>query len=69
MCSSDLPRGEFVILVSANTEKPKQLAWPELIQLVNNVVKQGKSKKDAIKQIAKNYHVSKNELYDKYHQK
>lgn len=63
------PRGEFVILVSANTEKPKQLAWPELIQLVNNVVKQGKSKKDAIKQIAKNYHVSKNELYDKYHQK
>ena len=62
-------RGEFVILVSANTEKPKQLAWPELIQLVNNVVKQGKSKKDAIKQIAKNYHVSKNELYDKYHQK
>jgi len=63
------PRGEFVILVSPNTKKPKQLAWPELIQLVNNVVKQGKSKKDAIKQVAKNYHVSKNELYDKYHQK
>ena len=63
------PRGEFVILVSPNTKKPKQLAWPELTQLVNNVVKQGKSKKDAIKQVAKNYHVSKNELYDKYHQK
>lgn len=62
------PRGEFVILISPNTAAPKQLSWPELIALVNKLVNQGKSKKDAIKEIAKEHHVSKNELYDQYHQ-
>lgn len=62
------PRGEFVILVSPNTEVPKQLSWSELIKLVNQLVKTGKSKKDAIKEVAKEHHVSKNELYDAYHQ-
>lgn len=62
------PRGEFVILVSPNTEEPEQLSWPELIKLVNDLVEKGNSKKDAIKQVAKQNHVSKNELYDQYHQ-
>lgn len=62
------PRGEFVILVSPNTEAPKQLSWAELINLVNGLVEKGESKKDAIKQVAKEHHVSKNELYDQYHQ-
>lgn len=66
--TQNAPRGEFVILVSPNTEAPKQLSWSELIKLVDQVVKQGKSKKDAIKEVAKKHHVSKNELYDKYHQ-
>ena len=65
---NNAPRGEFVILVSPNTEAPKQLSWEELIKLVNDLVDQGKSKKDAIKQVAKEHHVSKNELYDQYHQ-
>lgn len=66
--AKNAPRGEFVILISPNTEAPKQLSWPELIRLVNNLVDQGKSKKDAIKQVAKEHQVSKNELYDQYHQ-
>lgn len=66
--AQNAPRGEFVILVSPNTEAPKQLSWPELIDLVNTLVEKGKSKKDAIKQVAKENHVSKNELYDQYHQ-
>ncbi len=65
---NNAPRGEFVILVSPNTEAPKQLSWPELIKLVDGLVDQGKSKKDAIKEVAKEHHVSKNELYDEYHQ-
>lgn len=65
---NNAPRGEFVILVSPNTEVPKQLSWPELIELVNQLVAQGKSKKDAIKEVAKQHNVSKNELYDEYHQ-
>lgn len=62
------PRGEFVILVSPNTESSKQLSWAELVDLVNDLVENGQSKKDAIKQVAKEHHVSKNELYDQYHQ-
>lgn len=63
------PRGEFVILVSPNEEKEQVLDWDELIKKVDALVTAGSYKKDAIKQVAKEYHVSKNELYDRYHQK
>ncbi|GHV98198.1 ribosomal RNA small subunit methyltransferase I [Lactobacillus nasalidis] len=61
------PRGEFVVLVSPNTEE-KALDWDELVDLVKEQVAGGVSKKDAIKQVAKAQGVSKNELYDRYHQ-
>ncbi len=66
--AQNAPRGEFVILISPNTAAPKTLSTKELIALVDNLVKKGKSKKDAIKEVAKENHVSKNELYDEYHQ-
>lgn len=62
------PRGEFVVLVSPNQEQHVQASWPELIAMVDCLVAQGQSKKDAIKQVAKENLVSKNELYDQYHQ-
>ncbi|CCI85235.1 tetrapyrrole methylase [Lactobacillus pasteurii DSM 23907 = CRBIP 24.76] len=62
------PRGEFVILVSPNEDEPEQLSWEELVKLVDQEVVRGISKKDAIKQVAKVNRVSKNELYDHYHQ-
>ncbi len=65
--AQNAPRGEFVILISPNTAAPKTLSTKELIALVDNLVKKGKSKKDAIKEVAKENHVSKNELYDEYH--
>lgn len=67
--SENQPRGEFVILVSHNTEQTEQLSWPELIELVDERVDQGESKKSAIKEVAQANQVSKNELYDRYHQK
>lgn len=67
--SENQPRGEFVILVSPNTEETEQLSWPELIELVDERVDQGESKKSAIKEVAQANQVSKNELYDRYHQK
>ena len=67
--SENQPRGEFVILVSPNTEETEQLSWPELIELVDKRVDQGESKKSAIKEVAQANQVSKNELYDRYHQK
>ena len=62
------PRGEFVVLVSPNEEEEKQLSWDELTKQVADQVAAGESKKDAIKSVAKANKVSKNELYDKYHQ-
>lgn len=62
------PRGEFVVLVSPSEEQEKVLSWPELIKQVDELVAQNISKKDAIKSVAKKNKVSKNELYDKYHQ-
>ncbi len=67
--SENQPRGEFVILVSPNAEETEQLSWPELIELVDERVDQGESKKSAIKEVAQANQVSKNELYDRYHQK
>lgn len=66
--AQNAPRGEFVILISPNTDAPKTLSTKELIALVNQLVEAGKSKKDAIKQVAKENNISKNKLYDEYHQ-
>lgn len=63
------PRGEFVILVSPNYKEQEQLSWDELIALVDQRVQLGDSKKVAIKEVAQANNVSKNELYDRYHQK
>lgn len=63
------PRGEFVVLVSPNTIEEKQLSWSELIKSVNLLVDKGESKKSAIKTVAQENNVSKNELYERYHQK
>lgn len=63
------PRGEFVILVSPNAKEQEQLSWGELIALVDQRVQLGDSKKVAIKEVAQANNVSKNGLYDRYHQK
>ena len=63
------PRGEFVVLISPNTAQEMQLSWTELIKAVNRLVDTGESKKSAIKTVAQENNVSKNELYERYHQK
>ena len=63
------PRGEFVVLISPNAAQETQLSWAELIKSVNRLVDKGESKKSAIKTVAQENNVSKNELYERYHQK
>ena len=63
------PRGEFVVLISPNADQETQLSWAELIKAVNRLVDTGESKKSAIKTVAQENNVSKNELYERYHQK
>ena len=63
------PRGEFVVLISPNDAQETQLSWAELIKAVNRLVDKGESKKSAIKLVAQENNISKNELYERYHQK
>lgn len=66
--TQNAPRGEFVILVSPNMQEAEQVSWPELISLVDKRVAKGESKKSAIKEVAQANGISKNQLYDRYHQ-
>lgn len=66
--TQNAPRGEFVILVSPNMQEAEHLSWPELISLVDKRVAKGESKKSAIKEVAQANGISKNQLYDRYHQ-
>ena len=44
-------------------EEDKQINYQEII---NNLLKKGYSKRDAIKEISDRYNVSKNKLYNEY---
>lgn len=61
------PKGEFVILVGPSQVEQKPVELSELLPLIDQQVERGVSKKDAIKQVASEYQVSKNDLYDAYH--
>lgn len=62
------PRGEYVVLVSPAPAKKAVVDWDSLCQQVDRLVASGRSKKDAIKAVAKAADVSKNQLYDRYHE-
>lgn len=53
-------RGEFVLIVDGKTESEVEV---DLVKEVENLVALGLNKMDAIKQVAKEYSVKKNELY------
>lgn len=59
-------KGEIVVLVEGCKEEKKQIDEVDLIQEVDNLVKNGLKTKAAVKEIADKYQVSKNDLYNKY---
>ena len=64
---NNAPRGEYVVLVEPaqpQAEKPADLE--ALADQVQNLVADGSFAKDAIKQVAKDHGVPKNQLYDFY---
>ncbi|KRN04221.1 16S rRNA (cytidine(1402)-2'-O)-methyltransferase [Holzapfeliella floricola] len=64
------PRGEYVLLIEGMQEaSEEEISSEDLVVKVDQKVAAGVSKKDAIKEIAKQYKISKNELYDLYHRK
>lgn len=59
------PRGEFVLIVEGGEEaKEEALTLEAAIALVEELLEQGMSKKDAVKQVAKETGFPKNSLYD-----
>jgi 16S rRNA (cytidine1402-2'-O)-methyltransferase len=59
----DRIKGEIVLVVDGCTETEDTNNYEELI---NNLIKSGYSKRDAIKEIAERYNVSKNKLYNEF---
>ena len=59
------PRGEFVLVVAGAPDEPKQAATAEdAAARVAELVEGGMSRKDAIKQTAKELDLPKNVVYD-----
>ena len=60
-------KGEMVIVVNKNEKEISISINKDMIEEINQLIKQNITKKEAIKQIALKYNVSKNELYNYYH--
>ncbi|MBR3324491.1 MAG: 16S rRNA (cytidine(1402)-2'-O)-methyltransferase [Clostridia bacterium] len=61
------PKGEYIVLIKGEkTEKKNDLSFLTLEQHYEFYEKQGYSKKEIIKKIAKDRNVSKNEIYQKF---
>ncbi|MCE4957933.1 16S rRNA (cytidine(1402)-2'-O)-methyltransferase [Macrococcoides caseolyticum] len=62
-------KGEFVIVIEGNTGDNSVNWWSELTieAHVNHYVKEGLRNKEAIKQVALDRHMKKNEVYQIYH--
>ena len=59
----DRIKGEIVLVVDGSTETEDNNNYEELI---NNLINKGYSKRDAIKEIAERYNISKNKLYNEF---
>lgn len=60
-------KGEMVVILEGNKEEEKY-ENQEIIEYVNDYINKGDSKKEAIKKVALNCNVNKNEVYRIYHE-
>ena len=59
------PKGEFVLVVAgAEPPKAEEITQDDITRQIGNLMKQGISRKDAIKQTAKDLNIPKNVVYD-----
>lgn len=61
-------KGEMVLVVEGSTGQMQEVSMEEMLQFIEEEIDKGLSAKEAIKKTAQEFHVSKNELYDFYHQ-
>ncbi len=57
------PKGEFVLVVEGAKKQQKIYTESEIKDILNEYLKQGLSKKDAVKKISQDLKINKNELY------
>lgn len=62
--SENEPKGEFVLVVRGAEENEHVISMDEALELVRSLQGEGKSLKDAVKRVASDHGLSKNELYD-----
>lgn len=61
-------KGEIVLLVEGKKDDEVIIDYNILVDKINDKIKEGIKAKQAINDIAKDYNISKNELYNYYHQ-
>lgn len=59
----DRIKGEMVIIVEGYIKEDEEINFQEII---NNLLKKGYSKRDAIKEVSDRYNISKNKLYNEF---
>lgn len=62
--NEDTLKGEMVIIVEGNKEEKPLLSSEEIISLLKKEIRNGLSKKDAIKKVCKDHSLKKNDVYD-----
>lgn len=60
-------KGEMVVVIEGNKKEKDSVSMETLYGYINAYVENGLSSKEAIKKVAKEYGVSKNDLYKQYH--
>ena len=65
--SSDMMKGEFVIVVSAKDKKEVYDDSLSIVDTVNMYIRSGLSSMDAIKRVAKERNIPKNTVYMEFH--
>ena len=65
--SSDMMKGEFVIVVSAKDKKEVYDDSLSIVDSVNMYIRSGLSSMDAIKRVAKERNIPKNTVYMEFH--
>lgn len=59
------PKGEFVLVIRGAEETERVIDMDEALSLVRKLQEEGSSLKDAVKRVASDHGLSKNELYDR----
>lgn len=62
--TENAPRGEFVLVIHGCEEADEELSMEDALELVKKLRSEGRSLKDAVKQVSANHGLSRNELYD-----